>query len=686
MGRLLKLVVIVVGAVIVLLVGAGLLLSLFFDPNDYKAEIATAVENASGRRLTLDGDLELEIFPRLRIAIGSAELSNAPGFGDAPFAAIDSAQLQIELLPLLGRRISIGEATLEGLRLNLARNAAGTGNWEDLGGGGAPAGPSEPEQAPAGAALDLDVGAIEIADAEVSWRDAATGDEWLLTDFNLDASGFGPGASFPLSIEFNLAGAEVTVAVAADMRATLALAENAYRLDDLDVEIEGSGTGWPGGEGSAKVSFDSFAANLDDETVDLDGFRLQMLGLDVGGTLQGRQLFGNLALSGAIDIAEFDPHDLIDFFDMQIETADSNVFRRASAHADLVYDPSQLGLRNMRLALDDSTLTGSVGMQGDTLRFALDVDSIDIDRYLPPATEQTAEPDEGSIDEVDLPLDPLRTFKANGTLALGSTRFIGLTFTDASFALNAGNGTMRLTPTAKLYGGSIKGSIGIEVRGDTANFSLVQNLESVDLHGLARDFLDSEDLSGTGNVNLNLTAAGSNLGAIRRGLDGDVSFVLHDGAWEGFDAWYELRRARALLDKNPVPSREGEPRTEFSAVSASGKVEDAVLTTRDLNATLPFMRVDGTGTVNLLTDALDLQMTAAFVDGPVLQSDPAMAAMLGQQLPLKVGGSLAAPSIVPDFAALARQRVQQEADEQIEEKKEEVEDRLRDRLRGILNR
>ena len=124
MGRLLKLVVIVVGAVIVLLVGAGLLLSLFFDPNDYKAEIATAVENASGRRLTLDGDLELEIFPRLRIAIGSAELSNAPGFGDAPFAAIDSAQLQIELLPLLGRRISIGEATLEGLRLIYLRNAS----------------------------------------------------------------------------------------------------------------------------------------------------------------------------------------------------------------------------------------------------------------------------------------------------------------------------------------------------------------------------------------------------------------------------------------------------------------------------------------------------------------------------------------------------------------------------------
>lgn len=686
MGRLLKLVGIVAGAVVVLLVIAGLALSLFFDPNDYKDEISAAVASATGRELTLSGDLELEVFPRLRIAVGAAELSNAPGFGDTPFASIDSARLQLELLPLLGKRLSIGEATLEGLRLNLERDAAGAGNWEDFGGGTGAGGSAEVPSASGGAALDLDVGAVEIADAEVRWHDAATGQEWSLTDFDLEASGFGPGARFPLSLEFGLAGAEVTVAVSAEMQATLELAENRYRLDELEVLIEGSGPGWPGGEGSANVSFDSFAANLDTQTLDLEGLRLRMLGLDVSGSLEGRQLFGDLTLAGAIDIAEFDPHDVIDVFGMQIETADPDVFRRASAHADLAYDQSQMSLREMRLALDDSTLTGSIGMRGETLRFDLDVDSIDIDRYLPPAAEATGTPEEGSIDEVDLPIDPLRAFKANGRLALHETKFLGLSFSAASFALTAGNGNLELTPKANLYGGTIEGRVGIAVRGDGANFSLVQDLENVDLHGLARDFLKTEDLSGTGNVNLNLTASGSNLGAIRRGLDGDASFALRDGAWDGFDAWYELRRARALLDKNPVPEREGTPRTEFSSVSASGKVTDAVLATSDLNATLPFMRVDGTGTVNLLSDALDMQMTASFVDGPVLQSDPAMAAMLGQRLPLKVGGTLAEPSIVPDFAAIVRERARSEAEEAIEEKKEEVQDRLRDRLRGILNR
>jgi AsmA protein len=338
-------------------------------------------------------------------------------------------------------------------------------------------------------------------------------------------------------------------------------------------------------------------------------------------------------------------------------------------------------------------------MQGETLRFDLDVNTINIDRYLPPAAEpsETVAENEGSVDEIDLPLEPLRTFTANGSLALGETKFMNLTMTDAEFGLTAGNGRMRLTPSGKLYGGTIAGQIGIDVQGDAARLSLVQNLANVDLNGLARDFLATEDLSGKGNVNLDLAAVGSNVGALRRDLDGTVSFTLRDGAWEGIDAWYELRRARAILDRAPTPEREGEPRTTFSNVSASGMVTDAVLTTNDLNATLPFMALNGGGTINLLTDEIDIDATASFVDGPVLQSDPAMARMLDQRLPLNVGGTLGAPTILPDFGAMVKEELQEEVDKAVEEEKDELEqeldqekeeaqDRIRDRLRRLTER
>jgi AsmA protein len=700
MNRVVKIIGILVGVILVLIIGVIVTVTLLVDPNDYKPQITDAVAQSTGRTLTLEGDLALDFFPSIGVAMGAASLSNAEGFGDAPFASIESARVSVAVLPLIFGTVSIGEVSLDGLRLNLARNARGVNNWQDLGGGASAPPPGGADGAPAGGAArpppEIAIGSLQITDAEVSWSDASTGSDWMLTGFNFEASDFGLGESFPLSIAFNFAGAEIEVAVESEMNATLALAENTYRLDDLEVTIDGRGAGWPGGEGQATLAFDSFAANLDAETVDLNNLRMEILGLAISGTLQGRELFSDLSLAGAIDIAEFNPDELIERFGAAIETADPEVFRRASAHADFSYDSSQMGMSNMRFMLDDSELTGSIGMQGETLRFDLDVDNINIDRYLPPAAEpsETAAANEGSVDEVDLPLEPLRTFTANGNLSLGETKFMNLTLTDAEFGLTAGNGRMRLTPSGKLYGGTIGGQIGIDVQGDSARLSLVQNLANVDLNGLARDFLATEDLSGTGNVNLDLAAVGSNVGALRRDLDGTASFVLRDGAWEGIDAWYELRRARAAIDRAPTPEREGEPRTTFSNVSASGMVTDAVLTTNDLNATLPFMALNGGGTVNLLNDEIDFDVTASFIDGPVLQSDPAMAKMIDQRLPLNVGGTLGAPTILPDFAAVVREEVQEEVDEAVEEEKEELEqeldqerdearDRIRDRLRRL---
>ena len=699
MGRVLKLIAIIVGAVVVLFIAVLLAVGLLFDPNDYKDDITAAVARATGRDLTLAGDLELAVFPSIRIAVGAAELSNAPGFGDQPFARIGSAELTLALLPLLSGNVAIDEARLQGLELNLARDANGRNNWQDLGGGAAPAeqAPAEPgAQVPSD--LDLDVRAIDVANARVTWTDAATGSRWELTDFNLEATDFGPNTRFPLAMRFALAGEEVAVGVGATMQATLALAENSYRLEELDVDIEGRGPAWPGGEGAATVAFDSFAADLNAETLELTGLTLDFLGITMRGSLSGQRLLSDLTLSGAVDIEEFNPHDVLDVFGVQLETADASVLSRAAARANLLYNPTQIGLRDMQLTLDDSTLTGRVGIENDALRYDLNVDDINIDRYLPPPTEGEAPENEGSLDAVDLPLDVLRTLNASGELRFGQAKFSGLTLTDAAFALTAANGRLRLQPSAQLYGGSYGGDIRVEVQADAAAITLVQELDGVDLVPLARDLLESEDVSGTGDVRLNVRASGSNLGQMRRELDGDVAFTVTNGALEGFDLWYELRRARARLDGADVPARgEGPRRTPFSSLSASGVVEDALLTNRDLTGMLDFMTITGNGTVNLLDDMINFDLVARFIDSPTLQSDPEMAKLAGQELPLRATGTLAEPSILPDFGAVVRARASQavqesveeersEIQERVDEQREDVQERVRDRLRGILER
>ena len=682
MGRLLKLLGIVGGAVLVIVVIAMVGLTLLFDPNDYKVEISTAVEQATGRQLSLDGDLELDIFPRLRIAIGAAELSNAAGFGDEPFASIQGAGLAVGLLPLLSRRVEIGEARLEGLILNLARNEQGQTNWQELGGTTAPESATSTGDS---ASLELDVGAIVIADAEINWSDAAAGSDWRLGDFNMNAEGFGPGAAFPLSVDFSLSGDEVQVEVSAAMDATLGLADNQYRLENLNVDIVGQGSAWPGGQGEVGLSFDAFEADLQAETLSLQGLALEMLGLTMTGTLAGRQLFSDLSLAGSVRFEPFDPQELLVALDVEIETADPDVLRRASVSAELVYDANRIMLEEVELALDDSQLSGELGLLGDSIRFDLDIDSINLDRYLPPATEGAAA-EEGSLDEVDLPLDVLRTLRAAGQMAIDETQFSGLTLTNLDFSFSAEDGLVSLEPSASLYGGTYAGEIAVRVTDDTAALSIDQQVAGIDAMPLGRDLMDVESLSGTLNTSLSLAATGSNLGEVRRQLDGDITFALTDGAWEGFDMWYELRRARAALDSRPAPAQEGPARTLFSEVSASGVLEDSVMTNRDLTADLEFMTLTGGGTVNLVTDAIDFDVIARFVDGAILQSDPEMVDLAGDELPLKISGTVSSPSVLPDFSAMLRAEAEEALQEEIEEEREELQDRLEDRLRGLFDR
>jgi AsmA protein len=693
MGRILKLIGLVVGALVVLLVVTLVAVGLFVDPNDYRDQITAAVDEATGRQLTLEGDLELNLFPRLGIALGGAQLDNADGFGDAPFARFDSAELRIGLLPLLARRIEIDRAMLSGLRLNLARNAAGVTNWDDLAQGGDSDAAGRVDNAGSGGGasdVSISVGAVEIIDAEVTWRDAVANQDWTLTNFNLTASDFNPGRAFPLDIGFELNGAEIDVEVEAEMRALVDIATNRYRLDDLRVELAGEGAGWPGGAGSARLEFASFTADIGEQSLELEELELEMLGLTVRGNLVGEEFMDSLSLAGGIEIDEFDPRGLMAMFNADIETADPDVLGRASVEAQFYYDAAAAGMRDLSLRLDNSTLLGSAALRGQRFEFDLTVDAIDIDRYLPPPADgEELAADTGSVDQIDLPIDRLRNFQANGNLALDEARFLGLTFNDANFALVAGNGRMTLTPTGGLYGGTIDGSIGIEVQGETARMTLRQTLANVDMAGIGRDYLKTEALLGTGNVNLNLAAVGAKVGEIKRSLDGTASVSITDGALRGVDIWHQMMRLRAGITGPDVPPLEGEARTTFDRIAVGGAVEDAVMTTSEFSATLPFAALNGSGTIDLLTMELDLRANAGLVDGPTLQQDPVLAEYAGGQVPLRITGTLDSPRVLPDVGALlsqaARRAVEEEVDEAVDEAVEEAQDRLRDRLRDRLD-
>ena len=95
MGRLTKIILALIAALVGLFAVAAIALFLFFDPNDFREDAERAVREATGRDLSIGGEIGLQIVPWLAVSVSDVSLSNAPGFGDETFARQDRAELSV---------------------------------------------------------------------------------------------------------------------------------------------------------------------------------------------------------------------------------------------------------------------------------------------------------------------------------------------------------------------------------------------------------------------------------------------------------------------------------------------------------------------------------------------------------------------------------------------------------------
>ena len=674
MGRVLKIIAMLVAAVTALVLLALIAVGFLVDANDYKDQIAAAVRDSTGRELTLEGDLDLKLFPWVSVAVGRASLGNAEGFGDEPFAEINNARLSVKLLPLFSERVEVGDIELDGVVLRMARDRQGRDNWSDLA-----ADEPTPEELveledalDEGPAASLNVSGIDITNAALYFNDAQQDSSIELENLNFRARGVSADKHFPISLQFDFKGQEIVASVDASVDARLDVEGNTYDVRDGDVRVIGRGDGVPGGEMDISLAFAALAADLNNGTLNLDKAVVALDDLRASGDLQGENLLDGLVLKGPIRVESFSPQSVLQRFDVDLQTADENVMQNSSADAVMNLSPAGIMFSEVDLVLDDTRLRGSAGRVSEQIRFDLTADAIDVDRYLPPPAEgdAAAADAEGSLDEVDLPLEAIRQVNVRGKFTLQQAKFAGLSFADLVLNVNARNGELRLTPSANAYGGSYSGNIAIKARANDAVLSLEQDLKNIDMNPLGNDLYQVDKVTGLANAAFKLSASGSNLGEIRRKLNGTMDLNLADGAWEGIDLWHEFRKARALFKQEAAPEAPaGPPRTPFSAMTATAVVTDGVVRNDDLRAVLPFMVLTGQGNVNLPEEALDFDLVAEVLEKPELANDASVADLGGSRIPLKLSGPLSDPKLRPDFAGLVK-----------EEAKRKIQDTLLDKL------
>jgi AsmA protein len=671
-----------VGLVVVGLIAVWLL----FDPNHYKADIERVVEQHTHRRLTLQGDLKLTIFPWLAVQMGPAQLHERAGFGDQPFVSVENVRLSVRLMPLLKRQIEIGEVRLDAPSIRLITDESGRHNWSDLAAGDETA--PEPEPAPASdearivnaslAGIQIHKGAVVLEDRKEKTRRA-------VRDVELTTGAIASGEPFDLSLSLGLEQDEQPVMpITFKARVNADFDQAIHRADNVELTLQWLGKDLPKEGLPIAVRADSILVNLKQQL-----FELQALAVDAGktkltGAVSGKEILDAPKLNGQLALAPVALRELFrDFGITPPATRDAQVLQRVEFTTEFAATKTSLALNKLMLKLDDTTAQGEFGIadfEAMALRFNLNVDRIDFDRYLPPPADGKVEQAKSTADApTPIPVDALRTLNARGDLRVGDAKFSGMRLSKLHLGVNARDGDVRLQPTdASVYGGQYRGSLGINVV-NTPRMNVESHVTGIDFAPLFKDMFESQRVSGKGDANVKVTAVGADTDAMMKTLNGTLDFQARDGAFEGVDLWYEIRRARALLRKEAIPARTEAERTVFNTCRGSGVLNNGVLTNNDLDVSSQNLKVTGAGKVDVVNDQIDYTLMANVLrtpkDGAEVTPD-----LVEAKIPVTVKGPLADPKVRPDMEGMIKSEVKKRVDEE----KGKLEKKLQDKLRGIL--
>ncbi len=578
MGKLLRLVVFALGGLVLLLVAAAIILPLVIDPNDFKDEIAAAVESKTGRTLSMEGDIGLSVFPWLGLDVGPVSLSNAPGFSGQPFASIDAVQVRIKLLPLLSKELEMDTVVLRGLKVSLETDKNGRTNWSDLA-GVAESVEEPPEAAPESASATevtlagVAIGGVEISDAGVIWDDQQAGARYEIEGLSLRTGAIEPGEAVPVELELALDSKQPDISGPVVFAATVALSGDGQtiQLSNAKLKTDLAGEGLPGGRLKSDLGF--------------------------------------------------------------------------NATLDLKAGTDSVSLTDFQFRLDDSTLKGHLSVTNfarPAIRFGLQLDQIDVDRYLPPGSDAPPVPPTAAVaaGAQMIPVDTLRALDVEGELTVGQLKVAGLRSSDISMKLVAKSGVVRVYPAkANMYGGKYKGDIKLDVRGRQPKIFMDERLSGLQVGPLLKDLTGDETLSGKTQAGAKLTASGQTPEEFTKTLNGKVDFKFTDGAVKGFNLAAMIRKAQAKLNGKPMPPDTGPNQTDFSSLTGTASITNGVVRNRDLLAMSPLLRVQGTGDIDLPKESLDYLLTAKVVGSLEGQGGKGLVDLKGIEIPVQLSGT-----------------------------------------------
>ncbi len=209
-------------------------------------------------------------------------------------------------------------------------------------------------------------------------------------------------------------------------------------------------------------------------------------------------------------------------------------------------------------------------------------------------------------------------------------------------------------------------------------WSLTQSGEAFDLKTMLASLDPKGTLEGQATLGMQLSAEGTTLETLEKTLSGKMNLQVKQGKINHIDLAALIKKALASIH-DLVAKLRGQPTidshsnhdatlapnaqawgmdplnqaafTPFDSLSATLNFANGVATNPDLRIVQAEYRITGHGTLDLVRHQLDYQASAMLTTNPYPSSNEIGTYLFQTPLPIKIQGSLQAPSIKPDLGA-----------------------------------
>lgn len=627
MKKLLIGVGIVVVVLVVVVIGAAFILPAVVPLEDYKEDISAQVEQATGRKLKIAGDISLSVLPTLEIEVDGVSLANAKGAQNPNMLELKKLQVKLAIFPLISREIVVDRFVLVDPVINLEIDKNGRPNWDMAAAGqkgkAAPPAKKSEDKPSAGDDAGAGIGAIKLDDVRlvngrVTFANRQTGETQLISDINMKVE-----------------------------------------LPDVDSKLETEGAlTWNGEKIELDLDLDTPKKFLDGKTAKVEAnVKSKPVSLSFGGSLTGGK---TMSAGGKVDLNVPSVRKLASWAGQPLDMPGEG-FGPLEIKGDLKMAGPRMSFTNAQLRFDEIRGKGDLRVNTAGVRPSinarLDIDNLNLNPYMPPEADKPAPaagtPARGQAQAKaegwsDEPIDMsgLKAVDANLALNVGgiTAKKIKIGKTALGVLLKAGRLTADLKEMA-LYGG--KGTAQIKVDG-AAKVPTIQEtfkLSGVQALPLMTDAAGMDKIEGTANAEMKVTTRGNSQKAMVSALNGAGKVTFLDGAIRGINLGAMVRNvSSAFLDDKAKETQ----KTDFAELGGTYTITNGILTNKDLLLKSPLLRLNGAGTVDLPKQYVNYRVTPRAVGSLKGQGGDTGAKGIG--VPVIVQGPWTKLSYKPDLA------------------------------------